>query len=58
MHHTQVIIHISICAFLSRPFLLTVIEMKITAYIFYETNSSTTNFMYAKRNDSIDRALD
>ena len=32
--------------------------MKITAYIFYETNSSTTNFMYAKRKDSIDRALD
>ena len=32
--------------------------MKITTYIFYETNSPTTYFLKAERNDSVDRALD
>ena len=58
MHHTHVIIHIFICAVLPKPFLLTIIELKITTYIFYETNSPTTYFLNAERNDSVDRALD
>ena len=32
--------------------------MKITTYIFYETNSPTTYFLNAEHNDSVNRAQD